>query len=203
MTKQGSYDSIINVYVVKQLLKCLPFKPVDIASESGITLNKLNLMLSGKVMLSKSEEIKLIDNLCLEYNEDEGEYLPSGPYVLFLNNINAMEYIYNIITDYDGCFFEVVPTSIKRDQELKYFIVKDYWVCGEISIIMSPIESKLTNKLISVLGNFDGEIKVLDKIYDQIVMYCRVPSKTPKVDAERISMLLYDYGCWWTKVNRY
>lgn len=197
--KRVDYDS------VKSLLKCLPFKPVYIASQIGITLKKLNWYLSGKDVLSNEEENNLIELINLEYDEDYLEFRPSGPYVLYLNDLKAMDTVFNAITfGGDSRPFEIIPTTDSyKDKELRFFVINQYGYAGEMSIIMAPLESELVSKLPEVLCNYVGEVKVLDGIYNQIAMICKTQSASPKADAKRIKSLILEYGYWWLSANRY
>jgi hypothetical protein len=103
--------------IVKNLVACWPNSPKEIAAAVGITLRQLQRLISERCSIDRSARYDLGRLLSIEYNERMGGYTPAGPYVLIARKAQALEAIYQEISDGGNAWpCELVPAQAARPE---------------------------------------------------------------------------------------
>jgi hypothetical protein len=172
----GGYDNAAEI--ARNLVACWPNPPEEIAERAGITLRELQWFISGKAELDQEERFDLESLLGIDFDERQGIYVGVGPYVLVAHDSRALEEVYEFISHGgDACPCEIIPSRGAADPSWRYVLIKAYG--DPPSIVMAPRGEKITERLPSLLMNYDGIKRVAPAFYRDVVSTCARACRDP------------------------
>jgi hypothetical protein len=183
--------------IAKNLVACWPNSPKEIAAAAGITLRQLQWFISERSTLHPSARFDLQRLLGIEYDERMGGYTPTGPYVLIAKKAQALEAIYQEISDGGNAWpCELVPAQGAADPSWRYVLINAYG--KPPTFIMAPRGDAITERLPDLVMNYEGIRSVSPAFYRDVVSTCAGACKTTQANIREMIGFASRYEQQWT-----
>ncbi|WP_234908144.1 hypothetical protein [Rhizobium rhizogenes] len=182
--------------IAKNLVASWPNSPKDIAAAIGITLRQLQWFISQRSTLDGSARHDLTQLLGIEYDERIGGYTPAGPYVLVAQKAQALEAVYDEISDGGNAWpCELVPAQGSADPSWRYILINAYG--KPPTFVMAPRGEAITERLPDLIMNYEGIRPVSPTFYRDVVSTCARACQSPQANMQEMIEFAKRYEPQW------